>query len=140
MFIKPIIYYYNYVFSPHSDVKERASLAFCALSFFAAPPPPPPPLHASGSGTGRGFRNQQTNPSRPLRKPSSPPQKHALCHTRPRVGPSGAWGLSLGHRLLGDPRWEPGVWLCPHSLLRRQGLELLIKLQAVNSGQIILAS
>lgn len=100
MFIKPVIYYYNYVFSPHSDVKERASLAFRALSFFAAPPPPPP-LDASGSGTGRGFCNQQTNPSLMLCKPSTPPQKPALCHIRPKVGPSGVWGLSPAGWLFG---------------------------------------
>lgn len=75
-----------------------------------------------------------------LRKPSIPPQKPALCHIRPEVGPCGAWGLSPVGWLLGHPRWEPQVRLWPRFLLCRQGLELLIKLEAVNSRQIILAS
>lgn len=89
-----------------------------------------------------GFRHQPTL-SQPANKPqtAAQPLPKSLCFdTCPRVGPSRAWGLPLVRLLLGHLCWEPRVQLCPHSLLRRQGLELLIKLQAVNSGQIILAS
>lgn len=132
MFIKPAIYYYNYVFSPHSDVKERASLAFCALSFFTAPPPPPP--DASGSGTGEVFTTSVQTPSRCSKTPQPLPKSLHFS-----VGPSVPQGLS-SEITLGHPHWEPWIWLCPCSFPHRQGLELMIKLQAVNSGEIILAS
>lgn len=136
MFIKPTIYYYNYVFSPHLDVKERASLAFCALSFFTAPPPPPPP-DASGSGTGEIFTTSKQTPTR-CSKTLQPLPKCLRFSTR--VGPFRPRGLTLAKLTLGHPHWEPCIWLCPCSFPHRQGLELMIKLQTVNSGEIILAS
>lgn len=70
-------------------------------------------------------------------KPS--PKACALPHASPSWTLRGL-GTVLAGRLLGHPRGELRVRLCPRSLPRRQGLELLIKLQAVNSAQIILAS
>lgn len=120
------------IFSPFR-CKGKGIPHFPCLELLLSSSSSSPPC--SGSGTGRGFCNQQTNPSPVLCKPSTRPQKPVLCHTHLKVGSSGAWELLLGH-----PPWEPRVRLCPRSLPHRQGLELLIKLQAVNSGQIILAS